>query len=445
MKKLAVFLYKKVCIYRVPLFGSGQVEIDLAQLHPGERVEYIKTEYYVKKITLFLAILFAGAFLGLAARINARKGSSLEGNRLVYRESYESGERQLLLAADDGEDKNSFLIEVYPRILSQSETETLADAFLKDIETYILGKNQDIRHITTDLKLEEAYEGFPFDVSWESSREEVLDSSGRVGNIASAVSLELKVTLTYRDYTRTETLQAVVEPAALSQEEQEYLELREYLLETEEESRGKDIWSLPEEWKGKKLEWSLETKDYSFLIWASTPAVAALLYLSADKDLHKELEKRRRSLGREYPELVHKLLLYVGAGMTIRGAFKKIGGDYEKKKQKTGKVQLVCEEVLYTCRELQGGVSEGAAYEHFGKRAGSREYIRLGTLLGQNLKRGNSTLLERLREEAEKVSGESLLRVRKLGEEAGTKLLFPMVMMLAVVMVMIMVPAFGTM
>ena len=54
-------------------------------------------------------------------------------------------------------------------------------------------------------------------------------------------------------------------------------------------------------------------------------------------------------------------------------------------------------------------------------------------------------MTERLREEAEKSSAESLLRVRRLGEEAGTKLLVPMVIMLAVIMVMIMVPAFGTM
>ncbi len=103
-----------------------------------------------------------------------------------------------------------------------------------------------------------------------------------------------------------------------------------------------------------------------------------------------------------------------------------------------------CEEVLYTCRELQAGVAEGAAYEHFGKRTGLREYIRLASLLGQNLKRGSSTLLERLRQEAEKSSEESLLRARKLGEEAGTRLLVPMVLMLAIVMVMIMIPAFGT-
>lgn len=444
MKKLAMFLYKRVCIHRLPLPGGGQVEADLAQLHPGERMEYVKTEYYVKKLSLTLTILLAGGFLGLGAGISARSSSPLDGNG-VRRGSYESGGQQLLLEADDGENKNSFLVEVYPRMLTQAETEALFDAFLDNAETYILNGNRDIRHIVSNLKLEEAYEGFPFQVAWESSREDVLDNSGRVCAPETTVALELRVTLSYGDYVKTEVLEAAVEPAVISREEQSYLEWKEYLLTAEEESRGDEIWKLPEEWEGRKISWSLETEDYSFLIWAATPAVAAMLYLFADRDLHKELEKKRSSLRREYPDLVHKLLLYVGAGMTIRGALRKIGGDYERKKQKNGKMQMAGEEVLYTCRELQGGVSEGAAYEHFGKRAGCREYIRLGTLLGQNLKRGNSTLLERLREEAEKASGESLLRVKKLGEEAGTKLLLPMVLMLGVVMIMIIVPAFGTM
>jgi hypothetical protein len=100
--------------------------------------------------------------------------------------------------------------------------------------------------------------------------------------------------------------------------------------------------------------------------------------------------------------------------------------------------------MVYTCRELRSGISEGLSYEHFGKRTGLQEYIRLSALLTQNLKRGNSMLLERLREEADK-SAEERLQSKKLGEEAGTKLLVPMVLMLAVVMAIIMVPAFSNM
>lgn len=142
---------------------------------------------------------------------------------------------------------------------------------------------------------------------------------------------------------------------------------------------------------------------------------------------------------------MHKLVLFVGAGMTIRGAFQKIAGDYEAKCRSGERASPAYEEVLYTCRELHSGISEGQSYEHFGRRTGLQEYIRLSTLLAQNLKRGNSTLLERLREEAEKSAEERLQQSKRLGEEAGTKLLVPMVLMLAVVMAMIMVPAFSSM
>lgn len=51
----------------------------------------------------------------------------------------------------------------------------------------------------------------------------------------------------------------------------------------------------------------------------------------------------------------------------------------------------------------------------------------------------------RLREENDNAIREQINRSRQIGEEASTKLLVPMVMMLGIVMVIIMIPAFGTM
>lgn len=445
LKKTAMFLYKKACIFNLPVFRGKRIESDLALLHPGERIECVKTDYYVKKISMCLAILAVGSFIGLAAKISADRNARVGEGGVIYRGSYEEGEKQVSLEADNGEEKISFVIPVSPRTLTLAETEELSGLFLANMETLVLNRNEDILHITSDLNLEEDYEGFPFEVEWESSREEIVDRSGRVWEVDEPVKVTLRAILRYQDFSKTGEINVTVVPICLTPEEQEYLEMQEYLLADEEGSRSEEGWSLPAEWKGKEISWSLASEDYSLLIWAATPVIALLIYLSSDRDLRKALEKKHSGLGREYPDLVHKLALYVGAGMTIRGAFQKIGGDYEKKVQKGQAVRPGCEEVLYTCRELQAGVAEGAAYEHFGRRTGLREYIRLSTLLGQNLKRGNSTLLDRLREEAEKSSEESLLRARKLGEEAGTRLLVPMVLMLAIVMVMIMVPAFGTM
>ncbi len=445
LRKLAMLLYKKTCILRIPVFQGTRVESELALLHPRERVECVKTDYYVKKISMCIAILAGGALLGGMAKISACRSARVGEGGVIYRGSFQQGETSVRLEADDGKKKLGFEVSVWPRILSREETETLSTRFWECVEELILNNNEDITHITSNLRLEESYEGFPFQVEWESSREEVLDSGGKVGDTDVPAEIKLRATLRYRDFIEARTLRAVVEPVRITPEEQEYMEIRECLLEGEERSRAEEGWILPGEWKGRELSWSLATADYSFLIWGATPVVAILIYLSADRDLRKELEKKHRGLSREYPDLVHKLALYVGAGMTIRGAFQKIGGDYEKRTKKGQASRAGCEEVLYTCREIQAGVAEGAAYEHFGKRTGLREYIRLSTLLGQNLKRGSSTLLDRLREEAEKSFEESLQRTKRLGEEAGTKLLAPMVMMLAVVMVMIMVPAFGSM
>ena len=105
-------------------------------------------------------------------------------------------------------------------------------------------------------------------------------------------------------------------------------------------------------------------------------------------------------------------------------------------------MRYLYEEVTRCVRELSGGMSEALVYERLGIRCGAQSYVRLCTLLTQNLKRGNSELLTLLTEEASKASQERMDHARKAGEEAGTKLLLPMMLLLGVVMVIIMIPAY---
>lgn len=100
------------------------------------------------------------------------------------------------------------------------------------------------------------------------------------------------------------------------------------------------------------------------------------------------------------------------------------------------------EEVAYTCFEMKNGISESQAYERFGKRCQLPEYIRLGSVLSQNLKKGSKGLTELLESEAASSMNERKNHAKKIGEQAGTKLLLPMVMMLGIVLVILMVPAF---
>ena len=130
--------------------------------------------------------------------------------------------------------------------------------------------------------------------------------------------------------------------------------------------------------------------------------------------------------------------------MTIRNAWEKIVQNYEQQKESMGKRPLY-EEMLVTLHEIQGGVSESEAYERFGKRCGTSTYMKFGAMLSQNLRKGSKGISDILRMEAIQSFENRKSTAKRLGEEAGTKLLMPMLGMLAVVFIMVMVPAFLSM
>ncbi len=98
-----------------------------------------------------------------------------------------------------------------------------------------------------------------------------------------------------------------------------------------------------------------------------------------------------------------------------------------------------------TVNELKNGVSEATAYKGFSKRIGIPEITRFTTLLTQNLKKGSTNLMKLLSEESEEAFENRKRRARTKGEEAGTKLLVPMVLLMITIMVIIMLPAFWNM
>ena len=68
-------------------------------------------------------------------------------------------------------------------------------------------------------------------------------------------------------------------------------------------------------------------------------------------------------------------------------------------------------------------------------------YMKLSSLLEQNRRTGTKNLQQLLEQEMSAAWEEPKHAARRLGEEAGTRLLIPLFLMLIVVMVIIMVPA----
>lgn len=462
--QMAFYLYRRKGIRRF-LMNAG-VEADLRKLNDGEEKEQVRENYYVRKMALCFAVLLVGTVFGAAVSVKAASELSLKGANAVVRKEFGEANPVLELEAvlektEEGVPltnkaaKQVFKVQVAPREMTEEELSPVIKEFTERLSELILGENESLERVSNDLVLLEAYEGYPFAVEWSSDNPGISGSDGTVFDNYAGEEILLTAKMFYGETEWEEKLSVSLSPPPLSSEEQAYQELETFLINSEKAKRFEKEWKLPLIWQGKAVSWKQANEDHGILMWITAVILTVAVYFLSDRDLHEKTEQRKKKMQREYPEILHKLVLYLGAGMTLRGAFGKVANDFSEqdKLAHMGKTQRLnrqsvhpaYEEMRYACRELQAGVSEGQVYERFGKRSGAREYIRLGMLLTQNLKKGNGTLLERLEEEASRVYSEQLQNSRKMAEEAMTKLLFPMVMMLTVVMIMIMVPAFSTM
>ncbi len=228
----------------------------------------------------------------------------------------------------------------------------------------------------------------------------------------------------------------------LSEEEALLAAVQEAVNERNEGNEESDKYYLPSQVNGSHIQWSYPV-DHGGMIFVSLAALGGILLIASRESRRNEKEnKRKEQMIRDYPDLVTKLCLLVQAGMTMRRAFGKIALDYRKKLQEKGEVRYAYEEMLTVYYEMQSGVMEAQAYEDFGHRCDQVKYRTLSTLLCQNLKKGSRNLIEMLEQESVEAFEDRKRQARIQGDAAATKLLFPMILMLGIVLIIIMVPAF---
>lgn len=176
------------------------------------------------------------------------------------------------------------------------------------------------------------------------------------------------------------------------------------------------------------------------LLLLGAAAGAALLYLPAQEE-RQQKEKRLRALQADYAGMVTRLGLYMTAGLSLRSSWERTVRDYREDREAGGAEKLVYEEMEITRREIMGGVFEDRAYANFGRRCAAPEYLRLGSLLETYVQQGNRELFQALEHEVANALSGDLMRVKKRGEQAGTLLLIPILMLFALTLVLVTAPA----
>ena len=384
------------------------------------------------------------AVLAGAALIQESMNPVLKQGNVLERQAYGDGnyDAELIWEIPEKELEQELSVHVAEQGLTKEEQQALLAAAEQEIAETFPGENESVDEIRKDVCIQSQYQ---VTADWSFDSYQYVNLEGHVMN-DSLEEEEILVKAVVELGCDSQTLEYQfffqICPKIYSEKEKINNKLKQELIKKNEKTNDSTL-ILPESIDDQTIIWKEKSERMPLKLLLLGMIAAGCVPL-VEKSRKQEEEKRRKEkLQFEYPELVSKLTILLGAGMTLFSAWNKIATNYSnKRKNNTIPIHPLYEEMLITCHEIESGVGEARAYERFGERCGLHRYRKFCSLLVQNLRKGTRGLVQLLEQEVSDAFEERKNLAKKSGEEAGTKMLFPMMMMFGIIIVIIMVPAF---
>ncbi|MCM1157933.1 MAG: hypothetical protein NC300_10835 [Bacteroidales bacterium] len=412
---------------------------------------------YVKEHGYVLICILAVNSLSLG--IAFKEDSS---DRYIKKEGYGGEEHQLALVLEKEDEQKEITLAVQPRKLTGEQQKKRMEEAFSYLEEHIKGQNTTLEEVVTNLDFSLDKEEYPFDAEFRPADFALLDEEGKVKNsgeellaagytkeeLEAGIPTAVTVSLWYGEESRERTYPLKIFPQRVSSMEQLFFQVEEKLKKKEQEAECEEGFVLPETVEGVKITTAEEKRKNSVYVLVLGMVFIGLLLLREQENKKQKKNRRQDKLRRCYPWFVNELVLLLGAGMQVQNIISLLLREYAEEKKdarKTNDREPLMQELLEAQNGFRLGMSEAQVYYGLGRRLELPCYIKLMTLLEQNVKRGTKGLMAIMEQEELAALEERKTLAKRYGEEAGTKLLGPMVLLLIVVMMMIMIPAFLSM
>lgn len=381
--------------------------------------------------TLYRLLFVAGIFLTIIWAVKAWKNTEISSGNELPRNDASKGSYEQELIAIVGDEKINLTVTVEERQFSKEEADgefSRAEGLLEEL---LKGDGDSLNFI-------DAVPGTAVEVEWVKRASEYFYYNGKRREdvkIKEPVEIELSAILSCQEYVKD--FQTVL---TLHPQETGIREKILGLIETENSEQPESmVLKLPGELEGQKIGWK-RPLDTTFLYFPGLMILAITgLKIGEKRDEGVRKKERLKELERSYAQIVSKFTMLLSAGLSVRNAWERIVALHQKDRSS---VSAVYEELEWGLREMKKGVSELEIYEKFALRTGQIHYKKLMAMFISDKRHGSVKLLDAMNQEMLLAWEEQKRRTRQQGEMIGTKLLVPMMGMLAVVFVMILVPAF---
>lgn len=405
----------------------------------------MKQKKYICYVALGTLLLMA------AAAYEDRQNILLTEDSKVSRSEPGEGDLEtvLNLTIPELDDSCTYPLLIEEREYTKAEREALFERAKQEIDENFSESGEEKSHITKDVNLAETLQSGIVSVSWSFENGTLIQPDGTIeaSAVSEAGAMEIvRAELSYKEYTCIYEFPVYIFRKELSGREKILQEIADNIETEKQTTTAANQLQLPQKVGDYAIQWSEQRAHTPLLILVLGICSMSAIIIGARQQEQKRQEKRSRELQMEYPKMIAKLSLLIGAGMTIKTAWERQVETYvQQRTQGKQKQSELYEQMQITWRQMQEGIGEKSAYEQFGERCGLSLYRRFSLMLIQNLQKGTAGLVQALETEADRAFEERKNMARRLGEEAGTKLLLPMMIMLFVVIIILVVPAFLTM
>ena len=331
-----------------------------------------------------------------------------------------------------------------------SPTQEAIEAYLEQAKTEVdesfLGENLSVDCISKNVVVKDSYVDGTVSAVWSFSPGKIITNDGKINFEEVVEDTPVMCTVVLEAYEKelSYTFPVFVRMPDANDKDGFLYYVKKILKEQNEKGKDEEEFYLPTVISGKEVEWRNKVSFTGIEISLLALFMGVLLIFGKKFDEKRELEKRTEEFVRYYPDIISALTLYMGAGLSSQGAFEKIADSYRKQKEKTGVEKGPYEYIVILVREIQDGKNTRNAYEDFGRRCLHPAYKKMMMLFEQNIRKGNEYLLEQLEREERTVYETRQRKIKAAGEVASTKLLVPMGGLLAMVLIVLVVPALFT-
>ena len=355
-------------------------------------------------------------------------------------------EVQLSLKKDNKKKKITYKLE--EQRISPKKSQEKYRGFFKKLEKKMAGENPSLDKVSMPLNLPENIEDYPFEITYEFLDDGYVQLDGTLNeeaqrklNKGESYTTYVTATAKYRDYKASKRYRISIVPKKATLKEGVFYQVQQYLQKKEKQTPYESYVKVPSSYGKVKIQ---KEGDKNGTSGIAVLFIVICLFIPTHNylKLREEAEKCQKEAERDFPVIVHLLTLYMGAGLSFFSAIRRIGYSYRKQRESDMKRQRYAfEKVLLMEQQMNNGISQKEACQNWGMQFKADMYQKLSLILIQSFTKGSKEAAMLMEAEEREAFRKRVHRAKEEGEEAATRLLFPMILLLGQVMLLVMYPA----